>query len=279
VLRDIQNEGKNSLVRSNDIYFVEPKIEDNIRDINRFSRYIFKYDIDKDGEDEIITEQIKGSGRFPSLLIFKYDKMNNHFFVSYYREGVNYQPFLYENGLFFCEEFFNRAAGRYERLNLVKIDLGFSYQLIKSYLIDYTYNLPPEAEKFITIDEIKNVQNQNYEFLNNYIVSGNLSGSFSLLFNEHKIDVRGRSSNFADHVEIDIYGGNNQKIMFNISWGFTLREIEGINYIAVLGTYGDHEYIVVSPMLFHLVVYELSTLEEVYENSFGEPDYFLRVLK
>jgi hypothetical protein len=265
LLRDIQKEGKKEIIRGNAIYSPEKQIDDTMRDMIRYhvTGGIFKYDIDRDGEYEIIMEKIAGSARIPYMLILKYDTVQNCFFVLFHQEGSYLTPFLYEGNLFFCEEFFDYNAGRFERINLVEIDSSFTYRLIQSYKAEYTYNLAVQAENYITNDEIDAIFHKDYHFLKNYIRSNDYSKRFSLDFYEYKMDV---NIVFAPepYLDIDVYQGNRKIQKFYYNKGFTLREIRGKKYIILL----DRVDGLTPPIIIRLTVFELSTLEKIYENIF-----------
>ncbi|MDR0290950.1 MAG: hypothetical protein LBI06_08450 [Treponema sp.] len=275
LLHDIQREGKNEIIRGNAIYSPEKEIDDTIRNMIRYhyTSSIFKYDIDRDGELEIVMEKIAGSARIPYMLILKYDAARNCFFVLFHREGSYLTPFLYEGNLFFCEEFFDYTAGRFERINLVEIDSRFTYRLIQPYRVEYTYNLAAQAESYITNGEINAIFHKDYHFLRNYIRSNDYSKRFFLVFHEYNIDI---NIVFAPepYVDIDVFIESRLIQRFYYVKGFTLREIRGKKYIILL----DRVDGLTPPIIIQLKVFELSTLEKIYENIF-EPVISLVPLK
>jgi hypothetical protein len=278
LLEILEKEGKNTHIKSNELFFAEAGVQDDIRRLARDTSYVFRYDINNDGTYEIVIQLIVGSGGFPHFLILQYDETSNDFFAAYYAEEHDL-PFVYENNLYFSREFFNWDAGLFYRIELTEIDRNFNVGLIQSYQIEYNYILSDEVKRFITNDEIRHIQNSNFDFLNDYIAQKTSDTNFSVTFHGYMINVSTVYSSRESYLRLTIYQGDELLNDFmGLPWGFTLREIQGEKYLTLLNFSVWEGITVSSRKEFSIQVYRLPDFEIVYSNPLFEPIISLKVI-
>jgi hypothetical protein len=216
---------------------IEPDIDDNIKDIALWFGRFFKYDVDGDGGEEIIVEQTRGSGAIPFFFILKYDSNKNQYYSAY--EGVRgLWPFMFEGQLIFYEEFYNFHSGIFETINVAAMNTGYELQNICSFDVEFKYNLETEAQKYITGEEIYNIQRHDYNFLNEYIVSKETfvnNNTVKIQFGAYTVEA-GTIGTTAWSFYMNAYVYNTQDLIkefFNIC-GFTIREIDNRKYLAIM---------------------------------------------
>jgi len=121
--------------------------EEIFQDLARENDYAILADIDQDGSDELLLQQVQGSGHFPYFYIYRRDATSHRFReTTYYSEY--FTPILFNGQFFFLDKSFDNR-NRPRRVVIYRFSKRPDTLRVASLDFAYSYKMPPELRHFI----------------------------------------------------------------------------------------------------------------------------------
>lgn len=210
--------------------------------------------------------QISGSGRFPYLTIYTFDKTSKKYCIFFQSDDKYVIPVDINGTTKFFEKVTNFDNKRVIGYNLLEIKNGY-WNSIESVNTTYFYKLNNEEQKWITLEIIEKMANFDYSFLGytkdhpNEVVSQvkdkEIKGAL------YYTSVGYMPSNY----DIKIIQNNTVIKDFGNQWGFLIKRDGQKNYLVYIGMGEDQGEQRVSTIEdFYLNVIDLDTMQRVYKS-------------
>lgn len=229
--------------------------------------------------------QLEGSGRFPCLRIFRYNKKSKNWTVHFSANGAKGEcglvypvpdPLRPEH-TYFLEIERNFDNKRLTAYNLLFLDANKNkWHKIASACAHYVYNLTDEQKEWISAEIIEKMALFDYSFMG--IPEGYPQkiereiGSRKIVAELYRTSVGYMPSNYS----IKIKYGKGVYAIKEGQWGFNIVEKDGKKYLVYIGMGGSGEHRVSTIEDFYLNVLNLDSLENVYHGFVKSEITFVR---
>lgn len=230
------------------------------------NEYCCIVNIDNVPEKTFALLQISGSGRFPYLTIFTFNKASKKYSIFFQSDSKYVIPVNINGSTKFFEKVTNFDNKRVIGYNLLEITDG-CWKTIDSANTTYLYNLTNGDQKWITLDLIEKLANFDYSFLG---YTGSHPNEVTIQVKD--VVIRGELyytsvGYMPSNYDIKIIQNNN--IIKNIGnqWGFYTKRDGHSNYLIYIGMGEDKGEQRVSTIEdFYLNVIDLQTMQRVYKS-------------